>query len=67
MPKKKSLDETMKAAQAATAKTRMLLEEAHTLHASAEVAHERAEQLRQEIRKQRAKARNTREQSHPKH
>jgi hypothetical protein len=57
MAKTKSLDEMVKAAQAATAKTRMLLEEAHTLHASAEVAHERAEQLHAKIRKQRAKAR----------
>lgn len=65
--KKQSLDEMMRAAQAATAKTRMLLEEAHTLHASAEAAHERAQQLHDKIRKQRTKTLKARQESGLRH
>lgn len=61
MPKKKqTLDEVIRAAQHATQNTRVLLEEAHSLHESAEVAQERSQQLQERIRKQRAKARKTR-------
>jgi len=64
--KKKSLDELMKAAERATAKTRLLLEEAHRLNESAEVAHERTQRIRERITKRRAKARKAREQGRPK-
>jgi hypothetical protein len=60
--KKKNLEELMKAAERATAKTRLLLEEAHNLHDSLEVAHERTQRLRAHITQQRAKARKAREQ-----
>jgi hypothetical protein len=60
--KKKNLEELMKAAERATAKTRLLLEEAHNLHDSLEVAHERTQRLRARITQQRAKARKAREQ-----
>ena len=61
--KKQNLNEIMKAAERATQKTRVLLQEAHSLHESAAVAQERAEQLHARIRKQRAKARKAREES----
>jgi hypothetical protein len=64
MPEKKqNLEELMKAAERATAKTRLLLEEAHNLHESLELAHERTQRLRARITQQRAKARKAREQS----
>lgn len=60
--KKKTLEELVKAAERATAKTRLLLEEAHDLRESLEVAHERTERLRARITQQRANARKAREQ-----
>ena len=61
--KKKTLEELVKAAERATAKTRLLLEEAHNLHESLEVAHERTQRLRARITQQRAQTRKAREQS----